>query len=121
TAGQVVAIVRRLAHGHDNILCPRVEEAIVDALLASGLDCRVHADARLAVIKPRPSEGVGLIVVVSAGTSDVPVAEEAAVTAETMGNRVERVYDRGVGRLHPLGPPPGRPQEAQSPLRLARR
>jgi NCAIR mutase (PurE)-related protein len=104
TAEQVVAIVRRLAEGHDNILCTRVPGEIADALLASGLACRVHAGARLVVIKPRPTEGVGLIAVVSAGTSDVPVAEEAAITAETMGNRVERLYDCGVAGLHRLVP-----------------
>jgi NCAIR mutase (PurE)-related protein len=104
TAEQVVAIARRLAEGHDNILCTRVQDEVVDALLTSGLECQVHADARLVVVKPRPSEGVGLIVVVSAGTADIPVAEEAAVTAETMGNRVERLYDCGVAGLHRLVP-----------------
>jgi NCAIR mutase (PurE)-related protein len=104
TAEQVVAIVTRLAEGHDNILCTRVLGDVVDALLGSGLDCRMHADARLVVVKPRPTEGIGLIAVVSAGTSDTPVAEEAAITAETMGNRVERLYDCGVAGLHRLVP-----------------
>jgi NCAIR mutase (PurE)-related protein len=104
TAEQVVAIARGLAGGHDNILCTRAQGEIIDALLGSGLDCRVHADARLVVVKPRPTEGVGLVVVVSAGTSDIPVAEEAAVTAETMGNRVERLHDCGVAGLHRLVP-----------------
>jgi pyridinium-3,5-biscarboxylic acid mononucleotide synthase len=104
TAEQVVAIVTRLAEGHDNILCTRAHGDIVDALLGSGLDCRAHADARLVVVKPRATESTGLIAVVSAGTSDTPVAEEAAVTAETMGNRVERLYDCGVAGLHRLVP-----------------
>jgi hypothetical protein len=101
---QVVAIVRRLAEGHDNILCTRVESPISEALRQSGLECRIHAEARVVVVKPRPSDGVGLIVVVSAGTSDMAVAEEAAVAAETMGNRVERLYDCGVAGLHRLVP-----------------
>jgi NCAIR mutase (PurE)-related protein len=104
TSEQVVAIVRRLAAEHDNILCTRAEGPVVEGLLASGLECRVHATARLVVVKPRSSEGVGLIAVVSAGTSDSPVAEEAAITAETMGNRVERLYDCGVAGLHRLVP-----------------
>jgi NCAIR mutase (PurE)-related protein len=104
TAEQVVGIARRLAEGHDNILCTRVQAHVVEALLASGLECRVHAEARLVVVKPRPGEGVGLIAVVSAGTADIPVAEEAAVTAETMGNRVERLHDCGVAGLHRLVP-----------------
>jgi pyridinium-3,5-biscarboxylic acid mononucleotide synthase len=104
TGDQVVAIVRRLAEAHDNILCTRAEPAIVDALERSGLERRLHPEARLVVVKPAPIDAVGLIVVVSAGTSDVPVAEEAAVTAKTMGNRVERLYDCGVAGLHRLVP-----------------
>ncbi len=104
TAEQVLAIVRRLAEQHDNILCTRAEAAVIQALMASELECRVHAEARLVVVKPRLSEGVGLIVVISAGTSDLAVAEEAAVTAQAMGNRVERLYDCGVAGLHRLVP-----------------
>lgn len=101
---QVVAIVGRLAEHHDNILCTRADAAVARALEAAGLACRVHAEARLVVVKPRVRESVGLIVVVSAGTADLAVAEEAAVTAETMGNRVERLYDCGVAGLHRLVP-----------------
>ncbi len=99
TPAQVVAIASRLAASHDNVLATRADAAVMAALEASGLPVRVHAEARLVVVKPRPQEGVGLIVVVSAGTSDMPVAEEAAVTAETMGNRVERVFDCGVAGM----------------------
>src|SRR5262249_37700503 len=60
------------------------------------------AQARLIVIKPAPQDGIGLIAVVSAGTSDIPVAEEAALVAEALGNRVERLYDCGVAGLHRL-------------------
>ncbi|HET7874338.1 MAG TPA: nickel pincer cofactor biosynthesis protein LarB [Methylomirabilota bacterium] len=101
---QVVAIARRLAEAHDNILCTRADAATVEALRASGLDCRIHAEARLVVVKPRATEGVGLIVVVSAGTADFAVAEEAALASEAMGNRVERLYDCGVAGLHRLVP-----------------
>ena len=104
TPEQVVAIARRLADAHDNILCTRADAGVIDALRQSGLDCRVHAEARLVVVKPVVREGVGLIAVVSAGTSDAGVAEEAAVTAEAMGNRVERLYDCGVAGLHRLVP-----------------
>jgi pyridinium-3,5-biscarboxylic acid mononucleotide synthase len=100
----VVGIARRLAEAHHNILCTRADPPVIEALRESGLDYRVHLDARLVVVKPRPVESVGLIVVVSAGTSDMAVAEEAAVTAETMGNRVERLYDCGVAGLHRLVP-----------------
>jgi hypothetical protein len=102
TAEQVVAIVSRLAAHHDNILATRVSQEICDALKASGLPLTHHPEARIVVVNPKPIERVGLIAVVSAGTSDIPVAEEAAVTAETLGNRVERVYDCGVAGLHRL-------------------
>jgi len=119
TPEQVVAIVRRLAEAHENILATRAEVAVIRALEASGLECRVHAEARLVVVKPRAHEGVGLIVVVSAGTSDLSVSEEAAVTAEAMGNRVERLYDCGVAGLHRLVPHIDRLNEANVIIAVA--
>jgi len=119
TPEQVVAIVRRLAESHDNILATRAEPAVIEALKAAGLDCAVHADARLVVVKPTARDGVGLIMVVSAGTSDLPVAEEAAVTAEAMGNRVERLYDCGVAGLHRLVPHLDRLNEANAIIAVA--
>jgi len=112
TPAQVLAIVTRLAASHDNILATRADAAVIAALTGSGLECRVHAEAALVVVKPRPQEGVGIIVVVSAGTADMAVAEEAAVTAEAMGNRVERLYDCGVAGLHRLVPHLDRLNEA---------
>jgi NCAIR mutase (PurE)-related protein len=112
TPAQVLAIVGRLAESHDNILATRADTSVIDALTGAGLECQVHAEARLVVIKPRPQEGVGLIMIVSAGTADMPVAEEAALTAETMGNHVERVYDCGVAGLHRLVPHLDRLNEA---------
>jgi len=119
TPAQVVAIASRLAAGHDNVLATRADAAVVAALEASGLPLHIHAEARLVVIKPRPQEAAGLIVVVSAGTSDMPVAEEAAVTAETMGNRVERIFDCGVAGLHRLVPHLDRLNEANAIIAVA--
>ena len=116
---QVVAIVTRLAESHDNILATRAEPAVIEALRGSGLPCDVHADARLVVVRPAVRDGVGLIMVVSAGTSDSPVAEEAAVTAEAMGNRVERLYDCGVAGLHRLVPHLDRLNEANAIIAVA--
>jgi pyridinium-3,5-biscarboxylic acid mononucleotide synthase len=104
TPEQVVAILCRLAEHHDNILATRAEPTVLEAVERSGLRYAWHPEARLIVVKPTPRESVGLIVVVSAGTSDTPVAEEAALTAETMGNHVERLYDCGVAGLHRLVP-----------------
>jgi len=119
TPAQVLAIVERLAQAHDNILATRAAPDVIAALEASGLPMRVHADAKLVVVRPQPVEGVGLILVVSAGTSDVPVAEEAAVTAEAMGNRVERLFDCGVAGLHRLVPHLDRLNEANAIVAVA--
>jgi hypothetical protein len=102
TPEQVVAIARRLAEHHANVLATRADAGIAAALAAAGLPHVYHAVARLAVVRPEPVEGVGLIVVASAGTADLPVAEEAALVAEALGNRVERVPDCGVAGLHRL-------------------
>ena len=102
TPAQVVAIAQRLAAHHPNILATRAGDEVAAAIAASGLSHTHHADARLVVVRPEPSESVGLIVVAAAGTADIPVAEEAALVADALGNRVERVYDCGVAGLHRL-------------------
>ncbi len=102
TTEQIVAIVARLAAHHANVLATRAERAVADAVTAAGLSCAYHAIARLLVVRPEPQDGVGLIVVAAAGTADLPVAEEAALVAETLGNRVERQTDCGVAGLHRL-------------------
>jgi NCAIR mutase (PurE)-related protein len=102
TTEQVVQILARLAESHANVLATRATTEIHDAALRAGLRVAWHPSARLLVANPEPGEGVGLVVVVCAGTSDLPVAEEAALTAEIRGNRVERVYDAGVAGLHRL-------------------
>ena len=97
---QVISILERLALDHDNVLATRATDDHLAAIARSGLTHQLHPDARLAVVNPRDVEGAGLIAVVSAGTADLPVAEEAAITAEVMGNRVQRIYDCGVAGLH---------------------
>jgi NCAIR mutase (PurE)-related protein len=99
TPAQVVAILERLIVHHPNILADR---AVADAVAAAGLPHVYHADARLVIARPEPGAGLGLIVVLAAGTADLPVAEEAALVAEALGNRVERLYDCGVAGLHRL-------------------
>jgi NCAIR mutase (PurE)-related protein len=102
TPEQVVAIVERLAARHANVLATRAGDDVATAVAAAGLPHAYHAAARLLVVRPEPIEGVGLIVVASAGTADLPVAEEAALVAEALGNRVERIPDCGVAGLHRL-------------------
>ncbi len=102
TPEQVVAIVSRLAAHHANVLATRAERAHVEAVSTAGLPHAWHPDARILVVRPEQVEGIGLVVVAAAGTADLPVAEEAALVAEALGNRVERVYDCGVAGLHRL-------------------
>jgi NCAIR mutase (PurE)-related protein len=100
TIEQTQGIVKRLAHHHDNILATRASHEIYDGIKAVINDCRYYSEARIVLIKPREVDRIGNIAVVTAGTSDIPVAEEAAVTAETLGNRVNRIYDAGVAGIH---------------------
>jgi NCAIR mutase (PurE)-related protein len=102
TPEQAAAILTRLAEHHANVLATRVTPDTAAAIAATGLPHRHHAEARLVVVRPEPTAEVGLVAVVSAGTADLPVAEEAAITAETLGNRVERAWDCGVAGLHRL-------------------
>jgi NCAIR mutase (PurE)-related protein len=98
----VVAIVRRLAEHHANVLATRADQAVADAVAAAGLPHVYHGGSRLLVVRPERRSSVGLIVVAAAGTADLPVADEAALVAEALGDRVERVYDCGVAGLHRL-------------------
>jgi NCAIR mutase (PurE)-related protein len=102
TPAQVIAIVTRLAVHHANVLATRCEPAVAEAVEAAGVPCVYHALSRLLIVRPLAVDGVGLIVVAAAGTADLPVAEEAALVAEALGNRVERLTDCGVAGLHRL-------------------
>lgn len=103
TKEQVVAIVRNLAAKADhNILATRAGREVYEAVAAEVAGSEYHDIARLIIIRRGPQEKRGCIAVLSAGTSDMPVAEEAALTAEAMGNRVERIYDAGVAGIHRL-------------------
>lgn len=102
TPEQVVAIVERLVAHHANVLATRADADVARAVAAAGLPHAYHAAARLVVARPEPVDPLGLIVVAAAGTADLPIAEEASLVAEALGNRVERVYDCGVAGLHRL-------------------
>lgn len=102
TISQIVGIVQKLAMVHDNILATRASSEIATAIQCQDIPCEYHETARIVVIRPQKQVSIGNIAVVTAGTSDIPVAEEAAVTAETLGNRVNRIYDVGVAGIHRL-------------------
>jgi NCAIR mutase (PurE)-related protein len=99
----VVAIMARLAEGPGPILATRAAPEVYAAVREALPAARYHDLARAIVYEPTPlPRQPGRILVISAGTADLPVAEEAAVTAELMGNAVERLYDVGVAGLHRL-------------------
>jgi NCAIR mutase (PurE)-related protein len=101
---QIISIGRRMTEGGENILITRIDEEKADLLLRSFPVASHNKVARTVFIENHPIEkrGRGSILVVSAGTSDGPVAEEAAVTAEVMGNEIDRLYDVGVAGIHRL-------------------
>ncbi len=99
---QIQGIVRKISQRHCNILATRCGKEVFEAIREVEADSVYYDLARIAVIKPQPAEKIGNIVVVTAGTSDIPVAEEAAVTAEVLGNQVKRIYDVGVAGIHRL-------------------
>jgi pyridinium-3,5-biscarboxylic acid mononucleotide synthase len=99
---QIQGIVERMAQHHSNILATRADSGVFEAIREVVPDCQYHETARLVVINPLAGEKIGNIAVVSAGTSDIPVAEEASVTAEALGNHVNRIYDVGVAGIHRL-------------------
>ena len=102
TVDQVKGIVARMIPHHSNILATRADRGHYEGILSVTEDCQYHDMARLVVVQPKAVGEVGRIAVVCAGTSDIPVAEEAAITAKTLGNRVDRLYDVGVAGLHRL-------------------
>ena len=101
TVAQVAAIASRLLERHGTLLATRATPEMFEAIKATEPRARYHPLSRAIVVKPaRPAPSVGRVLVLSAGTSDIPVAEEAAVTADVLGSRIETLYDVGVAGLH---------------------
>jgi pyridinium-3,5-biscarboxylic acid mononucleotide synthase len=100
TIPQIQGIVKSMSRHHYNILGTRASHEVFEGIQKVKEKCQYYETARIVVINPQPEEKVGNIAVVCAGTSDIPVTEEAAVTAEVLGNRVVRIYDVGVAGIH---------------------
>ena len=101
TRAQVVEIVEAIARRSPNLLVTRTDEGTYGEVRNVCTEAEWHPAARMIRVMRDPTErGSGTVMVVTAGTSDIPVAEEAALTAEAMGNRVERVWDAGVAGIH---------------------
>ncbi len=103
TPAQIAAIAGRIvARGH-SLLVTRTDEAAFDAVRQVVPEASYNCQARAITLKQNDIEpGKGTILVAAAGTSDLPVAEEAAVSADVMGNQLDRLYDVGVAGLHRL-------------------
>jgi len=98
----ITDIMRR--NGQNTILITRLSHVTAEAIrITADYDIDYRADAKIGIIGKMPkSDGIGKIIVATGGTSDMPVAEEAALTAEVLGNEVTRLYDVGVAGLHRL-------------------
>lgn len=101
---QIAAIIRAARRQKANLLVTRLSAERMASLtkLLSGLEYHAAARAATWIGKPIKVKGKGTVLVVCAGTSDIPVAEEAVLTATMMGNRVDRLFDVGIAGLHRL-------------------
>lgn len=102
TPKEVAEIAKSLASEGENILATKASQRIYLKVKELLPNASYFPKARLIVINPKEMERLGLVAVISAGTADISVAEEAAITAETLGSNVKRIYDVGVAGLHRL-------------------
>jgi NCAIR mutase (PurE)-related protein len=102
TPAQITAITRQLLKSGGPFLATRVSPEVAKTLKRLSPKAVYHETARIVSVSDPKRVSKGLIVIVTAGTSDIPVAEEARVTAEVMGSRVQTLYDVGVAGIHRL-------------------
>lgn len=104
TSGQILSIMKQLKKKGQNILITRLEERKAKAIQKVFPKSQYYPRSNVLTYLTHPVkfEGKGTILIITAGTTDIPVAEEATVTAQLMGNRVETLYDVGVAGIHRL-------------------
>lgn len=103
TPEQVAAIIQIMKEKNSNILGTRASEEVYEKVKEIAPEAVYHPLARIFVVKKKEELlSEKMIAVITAGTADIPVAEEAAITAETMGNQVDRIFDVGVAGIHRL-------------------
>ncbi len=102
TPAQVAEIFARLADHNPNVLCTRASAEKAEAVRARVPEVRYHELCRILELRRDPAPLVGSVALAAAGTSDLPVAEEAALALEVFGSKVERLYDVGVAGIHRL-------------------
>lgn len=103
TPEQIISIIKTMEkNGQNTILITRLSQDSAE-IISKEINLDYHKDGRIGIVGKIPlPDGIGKIVVATGGTSDIPVAEEAALTAEVLGNEVCRLYDVGVAGLHRL-------------------
>ena len=100
---QIAAIAKQIVDHEDILIVTRTDENAFNAVQKTVPDAQFDATARIIFRRPDNSiTGHGIIAIAAAGTSDIPVAEEARFTAESLGNRVDTLYDVGIAGLHRL-------------------
>jgi NCAIR mutase (PurE)-related protein len=104
SAQQISGIMEKIIRQENVVLVTRVDATKAEALCRQFPQAAYHADARMIIVQKEdyPLQGKGIIAVISAGTSDIPIAREACLTAVAMGNRVESLFDVGVAGIHRL-------------------
>jgi len=103
TVEQTVSIARHILQKNPNLLITRTHEGVYRRLEPDFPECTFHELSRIvSVVRRKDSNGRGKIGIFSAGTADIPVAEEASITAEIMGNEILTCFDVGVAGLHRL-------------------
>lgn len=104
TPEQCAEIMHRLSQCSENVLATRADEEVYAAIREKVSDVQYYPQAQIVALERSPlhRDEKRTVAVVTAGTSDIPVAEEAAITAEIMGNKVTRIYDVGVAGIHRL-------------------
>ncbi len=103
TKEQILGIFEKIVNRSSNVLITHTNAEVFGEIRNVSTDAEWHEQARLIrVFREKADLGVGEISIVTAGTSDIPIAEESALTAETMGNNVTRIWDAGVAGIHRL-------------------
>jgi len=102
TPDQVIKIFASLSKGPGPVIATRLEKSTAEQLVREFPGARYYEEARLVVARPVKRRAGRCVCVLTAGTADLPVAEEAAITAQSLGCPVERIYDVGVAGIHRL-------------------